>query len=502
MQNQTTPKRRINRLPFILLAISLLPSCAALPKSVESPAQMPKAFSEAGEAALAERWWRGFNDPSLDKLIEEALAGNFNFLAVWDRLAQAEAIAKRQGALLLPEIAAEAGSSARKRDDGGGDFSSGGGGSSNGLDLGLVASYEIDLWGRVRSARDAARLDAASSREDAQAAAITLSAEVAGAWYELATAYGQLRLLGEQFETNSRILELVTLRFRRGQVGAADVIRQRQLVESLEGLKKTAEAAAAALNNRLAVLLGRTAGRALYTTNSSPELAELPPIPATGIPAHIIQRRPDVKRAYYGVLAADRRAAAALADRLPRLSIVAEAGASGGNLRDLFDNWALNLAANLLAPLFDAGARKADVERSRAAVSESLNLYGQAIVAALGEVETALAQERRQRELILSLERQLKLSAQVMERTRGSYIKGAADYLRVLEATVTHQSLERDYLDARGGLLGFRINLYRALAGGWEMDAPPPKGLGGVPAGESEGAILIQREEIEKSNEQ
>jgi len=132
------------------------------------------------------------------------------------------------------------------------------------------------------------------------------------------------------------------------------------------------------------------------------------------------------------------------------------------------------LAANLVAPLFDAHARKSEVARTKAVVSEKLHDYGQTILESLGEIENALIQERQQRTFITSLEKQLRLSKQAMERTHDNYIKGSVDYLRVLDVLLTDQALQRSYLEARRQLIEFRIALYRALGGGWAMVPPEP----------------------------
>ena len=194
----------------------------------------------------------------------------------------------------------------------------------------------------------------------------------------------------------------------------------------------------------------------------------LPDLPRTGLPADLIRRRPDIRRAYYRILAADRRVAAAVADRFPRLSLSAQVTTSGERTRDLFDNWVSSLAANLLGPIIDGGTLAAEVDRTRAVASEKLHDYGQAVVEALGEVEDSLVREKRQLTYMDSLDVQLKLSGRAMERVRERYTKGAEDYLRVLDALLTHQKLQRTRLTASRDLVQYRIDLCRALGGGWD----------------------------------
>jgi NodT family efflux transporter outer membrane factor (OMF) lipoprotein len=343
-------------------------------------------------------------------------------------------------------------------------------GRSTDLSLGVAASYEIDLWGRVRASRDAANLDARSMGEDVRTAAVTLSAQVATTWYGLVRQRGEIAILQRQLRSNEEMLELVMLRFHQGQSKAEDVLRQRQIVEARRGDIARAQANSSVLQHRLAILLGQNPS--VEVAQPSTNLAALPPLPSTGVPAELIQRRPDTRRAYFDVLAADRRVAAAVADRFPRLSITAEAATSGGAVTDLFSNWLASLAGNLTMPLVDGGRRIAEVERARAATSASLSNYGQVVLNALGEVEDALITEQRQAEYVASLAQQLSLAGSVIERSRDNYLQGVTEYTRVLDAQQTHQALEITYLGARATQIENRIALYRALSGGWAMTHP------------------------------
>jgi NodT family efflux transporter outer membrane factor (OMF) lipoprotein len=346
------------------------------------------------------------------------------------------------------------------------------------LSLGAVASYELDLWGRVRSSRNAAALDVLATREQLEAAAITLSAQVAEVWYGLVEQRGQVAVLQRQIQVNSNVLEVITARFHSGQAGAADVLRQQQLVESGRGDLVVAEARAILLEHQLAILQGRPPrGTVAPVESVLPSLPSLPSLPEAGLPSELVRERPDIRQAFYQVLAADRRVAVAVADQFPRISLTAGVDTSGTQWRDLFDNWMATLAANVVAPLFDGGARRAEVALRRAVVSENLNNYGQTVLNALGEVEDALELERRQREYFTSLDQQLELSRRTVERIKDGYLNGATAYLDILQALVSQQSLERSQLQAQRELLQDRIALCRALAGGWELTRPKPATL-------------------------
>ncbi len=243
-----------------LLVCLALAGCAAPDKPTGVPVDMRAGFKPAGSAPLPDQWWRSFDDPILNNLVEEALARNFDLRTAFDRLAQARATARVEAAALVPLVQATGGGTRSRRErrvegasSGGGqtsqtgqtdspdqtDQSDSGGSTSRRITsleteyrLGLSASYELDLWGRLRSSRDAAVFEVKASAEDLQTAALTLSASVADTWYRLVEQRAQIDLLEAQIELNENVTKLVTVRFRQGQAGALDVFQQRQLADS------------------------------------------------------------------------------------------------------------------------------------------------------------------------------------------------------------------------------------------------------------------------------
>jgi len=448
-----------------------LAGCLSDPVPIELKAQLPKAFSQSGQTALPDKWWEDFEDDSLNSLIELAMETNPSLLATWDRLRQAEALLVREGASRFPALNGNMNAS-RSRDN-------------NDLEtdrfaLSLTVAYELDLWGRIRANTTAAHFDAIASHTDVRAAGITLSGEIAKTWYSLIEQRGQLDLLEQQIMTNKKVLHLVTLRFRQGVASAADVLRQRQLIEQTQGETKDVIAGIDVLSHQLAILLGHPPRTLNFPKKDF--LITLPPLPHTGLPAEVLQRRPDVLGNFYKVQAADARIAAAIAERFPRIDLTGALATnitstlSGGSFAatpaGLFSSWLATVAAQVVAPIIDAGARAAEVDRQEAIRSEALNNYESTVLQAMREVEDALIRETQQREKTLSLERQLQLATQVIERLRGRYVQGATDFLDVLNALISQQGLEREILAARRNLIDFRVDLARALAGGWELNQP------------------------------
>lgn len=422
----------------------------------KSPVSPPKAFTAGGERPVEGVWWQELDDPALQELIARALGRNFDLRAARQRLLQAAALTWESAADRYPQLDINGGATTSRT------RSAGRTTTATNLLAGLAAGYEVDLWGRIRALQDGARFDELSAGEGLQAAAHSIAAEVALAWYELAEGYHQLELLRQQQEVNTTGLRLVRLRFSAGQIGIADVLQQQQLIESKSGEQSRQRAAITRLENRLAILTGSSPGT--FTLEHIPQLIDLPPLPVTGVPLALLNSRPDVKKSYYDVLAADRRVAAAIAARFPRLSIAAEANTSG-EAEDLFSNWFASLAANLVGPLIDGGKRRAEIDRRGAAAQEQVYMYGQAIIDAIGEVENALKQEKEQRKLLESLAIQLDLATKTVENVRNRYKQGAENYQRVLTARLSQQTLQRNILTARQQLISHRIALYRALGG-------------------------------------
>lgn len=442
---------------LVTLWVPVLGACVGRGVASKSSVDVPRSFTAAGQAKLPVRWWRALGDPELDRLVGLALAGNLDLRAAWARLDQAHATARKAGAGLYPQINGEAGASGTHSKAG----------NSASFTLGVAATYELDLWGRVRSAQNAARLDVLASQDALRAAAISLSAEVATAWYQLVERQGQVALLSELIVLNDKVLALVTFRFGQGLTRAADLLQQKQLVESLRGDLSQVRSQAQVLRHQLALLTGQPPGRIVLSGRRV--LPTLPPLPQTGVPARLLKRRPDVRAAHHKLRAADQRVASAIADRFPRLSISAGASVTGGFNPTSFYSWLANLAANLLAPLFDGGARKAEVARTRAVAAEALAAYGKVVLVALREVEDALVRERLQRRYIVSLDKQLRLSTSVVAQVQRRYGNGEEEYLRVLDALIKHQALTRTSLTSRRDLVLFRVALCRALAGSWKL---------------------------------
>lgn len=468
----------------LLAAAVLVAGCNPLhearrPDDVRPEARrLPDEWRQAGgEVAPPDRWWLALDDPALAALIERLLAQNLDLVQAAARIEQARAVARQSGSRLWPQLDAQVTVGASRVHTP--SVSVGPGGVSTSVEpsvvetygLAAAASYELDLFDRLGAATRAAEYDARASRLDYEALAVTLTAQAAELWYALVEQRSTEALLVAQVETNETLLDLMRFRFGEGLATATDVLQQEQLVISTRRRLPGVRAQRATLEHQLAVLLGEAPGRG--SVGALDALPTPPPLPAAGLPSEVLARRPDIRAAQVRVAAADERVGAAIADRLPSLRLSAQAGFQADSFSDLLDRWVWSLTGQLVAPLFDAGRRSAEVDRTRAAVTAALAGFSQTVLRALAEVEDALVLVARQAETIERLEAELAVGQALLDQAQARYTEGLADYLLVLTALRGVQQAEVALLGARRLLLTHHIRLHRALGGAWAADEPP-----------------------------
>lgn len=443
------------------------------------PVKLPVAFSSGGSQAPApNKWWLTFSDSQLNALVDQAMAGNLQLKAAWARLSQAAATVRAAGATRFPTLTGSlTGFYQRSASAFSGEV-----GTQSNFELSAAVNYELDLFRRLGSQADAAKLNAIASRDDVEAMAMTLASQITETWFTILFEQAQRKLLTEQVKTNKTFLELVEFRFKQGLVTALDVFQQRQQLVATEAQLTTVVSRLAQARNALAVLVGKPPGA--ITVNAGDELPKVGPLPGTGIPADLLIRRPDVRAMRRRLVAADYQVAAAVAARLPGLSISPKGGLRGDSFNSgMFNNSIAapfySIAAGLTGVLFDWGRLSAEVDRNKAVVQEALAGFGQQLLVALQEVENALVLERQQHELIKKIEEQLELADKSLEQARARYQAGLVDFLRVLTALQNKQRLEVQLLGARRQLLSYRVQLCRALGGTWtrKLKAPNPAEL-------------------------
>jgi NodT family efflux transporter outer membrane factor (OMF) lipoprotein len=462
-----------------LMLILALSSCSLLrvePEAV-TPKVLPQAYAAIqGVDAPAQRWWEDLGSEELNGLIASAFAENLSLAQALARFKQVQASAVKAGAGRIPSLNATAGAGRTRtvtrpgRDSGLTDVANDERISTTvkSFSYGLAASYELDLWGRVRDGRMAAGEDEAAAKANAEAAAMTLAAEVTSRWLRLIEQRKQVTLLQRQLKVNRANLENIEGRLRKGQATALDVYQQKQTVAQVEAKIPLAEASQELTRHALNLLLGRPASAELSVVTES--LPALPKAPRLGIPAHLLVQRPDVRAALHTLNAADWRVAAARADRFPAIRLTGTYTHSSDKTSRLFENWALNLAESLTAPLIDGRQRSAEVARTRAVVEERVAAYRESLLQAVKEVEDAALQEAKYRAHLKALHGQLEAARNAYTTAWERYRRGQSTYLSTQVALVAVQQNERDELRVRRELIDYRIALYRALGGTWSRE--------------------------------
>jgi len=433
----------------------------------------PKA-PDAEEPVRDARWWRQMEDPTLSALIDEALRRNQTVRAGWARVNQARYIANQVRAARMPQIQLTGEYLIGKQL-----FAGLGEIRSQRATGSIPVSYEVDMFARRAREHQGAKLDAEAARLDQEALAITISAEVAEAWFDSINARIEVAVVKEQLETDLRFLELVELRYREGLNSAVDVHQQRQRVASQRALLALADAQIDLTDQRLSVLLGEAPGRPFPVDGKV--LPDIGPTPDIEAPASLLQARPDIKAVQKRVEAEDRRVAATVGARLPTITLEfrpdytwLNAETSVSPEEKVF-GWQWQAGGRFSVPIFDGIAGWSAIKAQREVLSQLAELYSETILTGLIEVESTLVLERQERLRIQYLEDEFRLANVTLEATRDRYRAGLSDFLPVLTALATRQRSELQLVAARRQLVSYRVQLYRALGGAWPEEFGEPE---------------------------
>lgn len=454
---------------LLILFVAFLPGCTDFHTPLTEPAThlvspAYRFYTEKQDPFVP--WWTQFHNKELDELIEEGLQHNFSLHQTWARLAQARAVARKAGADSFPYLNVLAGGAHNRAGKENGTETN-----TDDFSLGLSVGYEADLWGRVKSAKNQAQLDAQAKNEDVYAAAMSLSAEIAIAWLDLISARQQGAQLHKQLNLNKRLLELIELRFATSKASALDVYQQNQTITGIEGALITIERTKQTALHRLAILIGRPPTAPLNTAQQL--FPSIPAIPPGGLPADLLAQRPDIRSKGLQLQGATWAIAAAKADRLPRLSLTGELTYNSSIIESLLDAWLFRLAASFTAPLVDGGARSAEVQRTQAVAEERLAAYRESVVLALKEVEDALVFEQQYRKSIANIDRQIQLAQMAYREATWRYLNGLSDYLPVIREQINLITAEQDRITTERDLVQTRVTLHKALGGTWTDQLVP-----------------------------
>ncbi len=415
---------------------------------------VPKTFSDSSMSgrSVDTVWWAQFDDSKLDDMINRALERNLDVMQALARLDQAAALTRQARAARLPQVSLEAIRQEERLD----------GDEEDPLTrVGGALFWEIDIFNRLGAAALARQSEQMALREAVKTVQLSLSAAVAEAYFDAVEQRLQLALLKRQIEVDRDLLELTELRFNAGLTASVDVLQQSSQLADTESLLPPAQAALRVAENRLDVLTGQ-APDGLDRVSDQDRFVALTSMPFIGIPSDLLLNRPDLRLLKNELIAADAQIAQAIAERLPRIVLDGSLAYEDG---PDFTGSAGRLLGSLVQPLLDWGDRKAEVMRNRAVYRERLAAFTQAYLQAIEAVENALYQERKQREFLERLERRRQLLARTVDETTNRYTNGLTDFLPVLDSITELQRIERVIVRQHRELLGFRIQLHRAVGG-------------------------------------
>jgi multidrug efflux system outer membrane protein len=415
-----------------------------------------------------DHWWEVFGDPDLNELEAQAVESNQNLKAAVARVTQARATARVARSELLPKINFDP-SFVRQR------YSpnqnpSFGNITANAFSVPLDLSYEIDLWGRVRRGFESARADAQASLADFYNVLLGLQADVALNYFALRSIDAEISVVTATVGLRKEQVQLVRGRFEGGIGSDLDVARAETELANAEADAASLARRRSQLENALAILLGLNPSVFnLVATTSSSWGPEPPAVPA-GLPAQLLERRPDVAEAERQLAAANARIGVAKGAFFPVVNLTASGGYLSGDIQTLF-NWdsrVWSIGPSVSLPIFAGGRNRANYKRSQAAFDEAVARYRQEVLVAFGDVEDSLAgihflaeQSSAQRRAVSNARRAADLAIQ-------RYRSGIVSYLDVVDANREALQAERDNARLAGQRLNATVQLIKALGGGWQ----------------------------------
>jgi NodT family efflux transporter outer membrane factor (OMF) lipoprotein len=472
-------------LMLTLVAAGALTGCKVGPDYEPPKAQAPEQWSEplaggesARAASLAE-WWRGFNDPELDTLIERALRSNLDLRIADARLREARAGLGLQEAGQGPQ-ANVSGAASRQKESAnqpliGSALPPGTPLTSDVFQTGFDASWELDLFGGQRRAVEAAQAELAAAgfgRADAQ---VTLAAEVARN-YTAARSYQQrLAIARRNIDAQRDVVVLAKDRYAHGFTSGLEPEQAATVLAQTEAQVPALESGLETAVHRLGVLLGTTPGALREEFAALRPLPSLPPQVPAGLPADLLRRRPDIRMAERRLAAASAQVGVATADLYPRFSLNGNFGYLSTSSGSLFSNasstWSVGPAFRW--PVFDSGRIRANIKVQGARQEEALAAYEKSVLTGYEEVENALVAYAKEQSRNVPLRAALDSSRNSLEISREQFASGVTSFLNVLDAERSLYQAEDSLVQSDQAVVQNLIALYKALGGGWQEAGKP-----------------------------
>jgi len=467
---------------FLIVAVALS-GCTVGPDYKPPTLDMPKSwrFEDAAAKDTANAaWWGQFDDPVLNDLIQIALQENKD---VRIAVARVEEFMGQYGvtrAALYPQVGAGASASQQRASQLTGptpleNFSNASPTFSN-YEIFLNASWELDFWGKFRRATEAARANLLGSEEARRAVILTLVTSVANSYVNLRDLDKQYEIAKQTADSREKSYKLFKLRFEGGIISELELSQVKSEYEEALARLPFYEKLIAQQENALSVLLGRNPG-AIPRGKSIDELV-LPAIPA-GLPSDLLTNRPDIRQAEEDLIAANANIGVAKAQYYPTISLTGALGFASNDLSRLFTSaggaWAYGVPVSL--PIFTGGAIAGQVKAAEAVQQQLLFRYQQAIQTAFREIDDALIDQKRSREQLETQGQQVGTLSQYARIARLRFDEGYTSYLEVLDAERSLFNAQLSYAQTQGAIFQALVNVYKAMGGGWVVEADKMTGL-------------------------
>jgi multidrug efflux system outer membrane protein len=463
---------RVNAIVNVCL-ILLIAGCAVGPNYQRPDIASPQAFRFAGTSpqdAVNAEWWRQFQDPVLTELVEIALRENRDLLIATARVDEYLGRLGIATGKLFPEIGATGTAQRQRATERGATAVPQNRATFWTFDAGFTASWEIDLWGKLRRSREAAKADLLGTEEARQGVIMTLVTSVANGYINLRSLDQQLEIAKTTTQMWAETYELFKLKFEGGVISEVDLMQVKSEYEAARATVPQIERTIVQQENALNLLLGRNPGP-VKRGKTLDQLA-FPVIPA-GLPSELLERRPDIRQAEQELIAANARIGVAKAAYFPAITLTGFLGNASTQLSQLFTGPARmwTWAGQAALPIFAGGQIVSGVQVAEAQQLQALYNYQKTIQSAFSDVENALVTHVKTREQSEAQRLQVEALKTYAELSRLQYDEGFTSYLQVLDAERSYFSAQLSLTQTKGAIFQSIANLYKAMGGGWITEA-------------------------------
>ncbi len=477
-----------SRIFCILLSIMLLSACSMIGPDFKRPELvMKQGWLKANKSELKRgdnrEWWKGFNDPVLNQLIAKAYRQNLNLQKAALRILEARAqrgIAR--GSLFPQSQQFSTGFGFNRLSENSANFETGSDEPDFlSLDMGFDALWEIDLWGRFRRGVESADAKLAVSLMDYNDIQISLSAEVAVTYIQIRSFQQRLKLAVENADIQKQSLHITTVRMNEGISSELDMQQAKALLHSTESLIATLQIGFRQAKNALNILLANYPGEIDALIDTVKPLPQMQQQPLLGMPADLLRRRPDVRRAEFQAAAQSALIGVAKADLLPRFTLRGALGLNASNtgaidVFDVFDmkSLAATVGPTVSWPILNYGRLKNNVRVQDARLEQRLLAYRETVLKAVREVEDAIVAFQQTKKQVEHLQQSVVASKRAVELSLLQYRDGIEDYTRVLNSQQFLVQMQDQLINNRGANAKHLMALYKALGGGWDLSKQSP----------------------------